>query len=255
MQGDAWVKKGIIVALLAAVFLVGTQNGSMEKVLANENVQQVVEWVNNLGRKPEDPAYLTLNYRMRRIYFSLTAGSKKNPVVFFGDRITFGTDWQRLFPESPVVNRGISGDTTLGLLNRQDEIIALRPKQIFLMIGTNDLCFGRPVDKVVENYNRILARFHEELPGTPVYVQSILPFNDQMFPSNGLRKNQNIRELNKAIQPIAHQYGYQYLDLTGAFTGSDGRLLPQYTYDGLHLNDDAYLVWRRQIDSYVAKNR
>ena len=64
------MKKGIIVALLAAVFLVGTQNGSMEKVLANENVQQVVEWVNNLGRKPEDPAYLTLNYRMRRIYFS-----------------------------------------------------------------------------------------------------------------------------------------------------------------------------------------
>ena len=97
MQGDAWVKKGIIVALLAAVFLVGTQNGSMEKVLANENVQQVVEWVNNLGRKPEDPAYLTLNYRMRRIYFSLTAGSKKNPVVFFGDNKSARRENVRLF--------------------------------------------------------------------------------------------------------------------------------------------------------------
>ena len=247
------MRKRLIAGVLVLVCLAGLQGTSIEKVLANDKVQHVVEWVNNLGRKPEDPAYLTLNYRMRRMYFSMTAGSKKNPVVFFGDSITFGANWERLFPESPVVNRGISGDTTLGLLNRQSEIIALRPKQIFLMIGTNDLCFERPIDKVVENYDRILARFQTELPGTPVYVQSILPFNDQMFPSNGLRKNQNIQELNKAIKPLAQKYGYEYLDLSGAFTGKDGRLLSQYTYDGLHLNDDAYQVWRRLIDSYVAK--
>jgi len=248
------VRKGIIMGLLVAICLLGAQDDFLEKVLANEKVQHVVEWVNTLGRQPEDPAYLTLNYRMRRMYFSLTAGSTKNPVVFFGDSITFGADWERLFPESPVVNRGISGDTTSGLLNRQNEIIALRPKQIFLMIGTNDLCFGRPVDQVVENYSKILARFQAELPGTPVYVQSILPFNDQMFPSNGLRKNQNIRALNKAIKPLAQKFGYEYLDLSGAFTGKDGRLLQQYTYDGLHLNDDAYQVWRRLIDSYVVKD-
>jgi lysophospholipase L1-like esterase len=247
------VKKGIIITAVVAMCLLGAQNGFLERVLANEEVQYVVEWVNTLGRKEGDPAYLTLNYRLRRMYFSLTADRTKNPVVFFGDSITFGADWQRLFPESPVVNRGISGDTTLGLLNRQDEIIALRPKQIFLMIGTNDLCFERPIEKIVENYNRILARFKAELPGTPVYVQSILPFNDQMFPANGLRKNHNIRELNVAIKQLTPKYGYEYLDLSGAFTGQDGRLLPQYTYDGLHLNDDAYLVWRRQIDSYVSK--
>ena len=247
------MKKGILVALLVAACLAGAQNGTLNRVLANEKVLHVVEWVNNLGRKPEDPAYLTMNYRLRRLYFSLTAGSKKNPVVFFGDSITFGTDWQRLFPEVPVVNRGISGDTTLGLLNRQSEVIELQPRQIFLMIGTNDLCFGRPVDQVVTNYDRILARFHSELPDTPVYVQSILPFNDQMYPSNGLRKNRFIRALNAKIKPLAEKYGYVYIDLSGAFTDPDGRLLEQYTYDGLHLNDDAYVVWRRQIDSFVAK--
>ena len=242
-----------LMLLLTGVFL-ASHNFSLERVLANEQVSSAVEWVNTLGRKPDDPAYLTLNYRLRRLYFSLTAGSKQNPVVFFGDSITFGADWQRLFPEAPVVNRGISGDTTLGLLNRQDEIIALRPRQIFLMIGTNDLCFYRPQDKVLVNYDRILQRFHNELPDTPVYVQSILPFNDQMFPANGLRKNHNIRELNKGIKLLAHKHGYQYLDLTNSFTGADGRLLAQYTYDGLHLNDAAYLVWQKQIDNYVAKD-
>lgn len=247
------MKKIVILVVVVLLALLVAQPLKLEKVLANEKVLTVVEWVNNLGRKPEDPAYLTLNYRMRKMYFSLTAGSKKNPVVFFGDSITFGTDWQKLFPEVPAVNRGISGDTTLGLLERQSEVIALRPRQVFLMIGTNDLCFNRPIEKVVENYDRILKRFRSELPATQVFVQSILPFNDQMYPSNGLRKNSNIRELNQAIRQLAKKHDYVYLDLTAAFTGPDGSLLPQYTYDGLHLNESAYLVWQKQIDGFVTK--
>jgi hypothetical protein len=193
--GVARVKKGILVALLVAVFLAGSHNGTLNRVLANEKVVHVVEWVNNLGRKPEDPAYLTMNYRLRRLYFSMTASNKEKPVVFFGDSITFGADWQRLFPEVPVVNRGISGDTTLGLLNRQSEVIELRPRQIFLMIGTNDLCFGRPVDQVLANYDMILARFHSELPDTPVYVQSILPFNDQCILPTGCERTASFESL------------------------------------------------------------
>ena len=246
-------KMVLSILLLGGIFFV-SQQGSLEKVLANEQVSSAVEWVNTLGRKPEDPAYLTLNYRLRRLYFSMTANSKQNPVVFFGDSITFGADWQRLFPDTPVVNRGISGDTTLGLLNRQAEIIELKPRQIFLMIGTNDLCFNRTPDKVLANYDLILQRFRRELPDTPVFVQSILPFNDQLFPANGLRRNNNICELNQGIKLLAQRHGYQYLDLTGSFTGADGRLLPQYTYDGLHLNDAAYLVWKKQIDGLVGKD-
>ena len=145
----------LIMLILGGLFFV-SQQWTLETVLANERVSSAVEWVNTLGRKPEDPAYLTLNYRLRRLYFSLTAHSKQNPVVFFGDSITFGADWQRLFPDIPVVNRGISGDTTLGLLNRQAEVIELKPRQIFLMIGTNDLCFNRTPDKVLANYDLIL---------------------------------------------------------------------------------------------------
>ncbi len=236
-----------VVIIFVGIFVAGlfaVQSLSLEKVLANESVVTAVEWVNNLGRKPEDPAYLTLNYRMRRMYFSLTADRKQKPVAFFGDSITFGADWQRLFPDVPVVNRGISGDTTLGLLERQEEVIALRPRQIFLMIGTNDLCFNRPIGKVIENYDRILNRFRTELPATPVFVQSILPFNDKMYPSNGLRKNKNIFELNKRLKLLARKHGYVYSRSDSGIYRTEWQFAAQYTYDGLHLNDSAYLVWR-----------
>ena len=215
--------------------------------------EDIVVWANNLGRKPDDPPYFTMNYRIRRTYFKVTSFKTIEPIVFFGDSITFGADWQELFPHINVVNRGISGDTTLGLLNRQDEVIALRPRQIFLMIGTNDLCFEQPPEKILANYQLILERFQNELPGTAVYVQSILPFNDNLFPSRGFRKNGNIRALNAELKKLAERKGYRYIDLATTFTGKDGRLSPEYTYDGLHLNDAAYHVWQRQIEPLVSK--
>ncbi|MDR7869043.1 MAG: GDSL-type esterase/lipase family protein [Sporomusaceae bacterium] len=131
-------------------------------------------------RRPEDSPYLTLHYRIRTLFFAIDP-SPARPVVFLGDSITYGGDWEDLFPATLVENRGIGGDTTLGLLNRLDQVIALKPSQIFLMIGMNDLCYNRPIPEVIANYRRILGRFREELPDTKVYVQSVLPFNDRIF--------------------------------------------------------------------------
>jgi lysophospholipase L1-like esterase len=184
------------------------------------------------------------------LYFSVSP-TPARPVVFLGDSITYGGDWPGLFPNSSAVNRGIGGDSTLGLLKRLDQVIALKPSQIFLMIGTNDLCYNRPIPRIVANYRGILERFRDELPGTTVYVESVLPFNETMFPENGLRNNDEIRDLNKEIKLLAKQYRYPFIDLTSAFVDEDGRLNKEYTTDGLHLNKAGYLQWRQQIQQYV----
>jgi lysophospholipase L1-like esterase len=249
------VKRHMRITIVALMLVLAVPAILYASPMAQLMGQDIVVWANNLGRKPDDPPYLTMNYRIRRMYFKISSLRTKEPIVFFGDSITFGANWQELFPQSNVVNRGISGDTTLGLLNRQDEIMALRPRQIFLMIGTNDLCFEQPPAKILANYQLILERFRKELPDTPVYVQSILPFNDNLFPSRGLRKNENIRALNNEIKKLAEKNGYDYIDLASVFTGPSGRLSQEYTYDGLHLNDNAYRIWRSQIESLVGKTR
>jgi lysophospholipase L1-like esterase len=63
-------------------------------------------------------------------------------VVFLGDSITqgWGDDLGGAFPKVKVANRGISGDTTRGLLIRlADDVLALDPAGIVLLIGTNDV--------------------------------------------------------------------------------------------------------------------
>jgi len=218
--------------------------------MAHEDGEKVYLWANDLSRSPEDPAYLSLYYRYRKMCFSV-APHDQHPIVFLGDSITDEGDWSKLFPHAPVENRGIGGDTTLGVLNRLDQIIALKPAKIFLMIGTNDLCFYRSIPDTMTNYREILDRLHTELPDTKVYIQSVLPFNDTIFPSNGLRTNRNIKQLNVQIKKMAKEYNDPYIDLTPTFTSPNGRLPANDTVDGLHLNNSGYSLWREQIKDRV----
>ena len=218
---------------------------------AMEDVERFNLWANDLGRQPGDPNYLTLHYRIRELYFSVEP-HPEHAVIFLGDSITYGGDWSKLFPDLTVDNRGIGGDTTTGLLNRLDEVIAQKPSKIFLMIGTNDLCYGRSVPDIVANYRQILERFHSKLPDTEVYVQSVLPFNETIFPSNSLRTNVNIGHLNSEIRHLAYEFKHPFINLAPSFTGPDGQLPARLTSDGLHLSNAGYLLWRNQIKGLMA---
>jgi lysophospholipase L1-like esterase len=244
------MKKSFISITLFILIFHLLVHGHTLLAMAQKDEQKVYLWANDLSRKPEDPAYLSLYYRLKKTCFSIEPHAE-HPIVFLGDSITDDGDWSNLFPGEPVENRGIGGDTTTGVLNRLDQVIELKPSRIFLMIGTNDLCFNRSVADTVMNYRYILTRLHSELPDTPIYIQSVLPFNDEIFPSRNLRTNNNIKQLNAEILKLAQQYHCSYIDLTADFTDSNGRLFSQYTSDGLHLNEAAYLIWRDQIKQWV----
>lgn len=234
------------ILMLGILFFCNTSVTAM----AHKNEEKLYAWVNDMSRNPDDPAYLSIYYRLRKMYFSVAPHSS-NSIVFLGDSITDEGDWSKLFPDLPVVNRGIGGDTTLGVLNRLDQVIALEPTQIFLMIGTNDLCFNRSIPDTITNYRKILTRLHTQLPSTKIYIQSVLPFNDTIFPSRALRSNNNIEKLNVEIKKLAKEYNDPYINLVPAFSGADGRLPSQYTSDGLHLSDAGYLLWREQIKDII----
>ena len=201
-------------------------------------------------KPPDAPAYYTLHYRTRSLYFDLWP-DPADPVVFFGDSISHEGEWDKLFPGVKALNRGISGDTTLGLLRRQNEVIDLKPRTIFMLIGTNDLCFGRPVDQIAENYRMLLGRFRQELPGAKVYVQSVLPINEELHPPRKYRNNKNIAALNAAIRKVTESSGYAWIDIAPSFRDASGQLDKKLTRDGLHLSAQGYQVWQKQIVQYV----
>jgi len=65
--------------------------------------------------------------------------TRPTDIIMLGDSITHEGLWQEYFPSRNIRNRGIGGDTTRDIRNRLDAIYPLRPQQLFLPIGGNDL--------------------------------------------------------------------------------------------------------------------
>lgn len=167
-------------------------------------------------------------------------------IVFLGDSITDEGEWSEWFPGLPIRNRGISADTTTGVLRRLKPILDGSPATLFLMIGHNDLAAqGKTPERVLQHYEQILQRLKDHIPHTQVYVQSVLPVA-QRPPELNL----NIQRVNQGLKALAPQLGYTYLDLYTVFLEND-QLNPAYTTDGVHLNGHGYALWARQIQAMV----
>lgn len=195
--------------------------------------------------------YSTYYYQRATLFEVLPVGPED--IVFVGNSITDGCEWNELFDNPHVKNRGISGDTTMGVYDRLGAILPGRPAKIFLMIGINDLSRGIAAQTVVENTRRILDRIRTESPSTSIYVQSLLPVSDAfgLFSGHTARRG-DIPGINEALQKMAPEFGAVYVDLFSRFVDAEtGKMNTAYSNDGLHLLGKGYLLWRDIVLPYV----
>ncbi len=172
----------------------------------------------------------------------------KGSIIFLGDSITEYGQWEELINHPNVKNRGISGDTTWGLLRRLKGITASQPKAIFLMIGINDFLFTDKTE-IVENYTKIIQQIKSEAPHSQLFIQSVLPVNASV--KNTVFDNEAILALNKSLQQIAKKEGLPYLNIHQQLLDDSGLLKAEYTADGVHINGAAYMVWKGIVSPHL----
>lgn len=159
--------------------------------------------------------------------------------VFVGDSISDYGNFQEYFSEEVVLNRGISNDNAKGVLNRIDEVVNRNPKEVYMMIGINDILHGTDIVVFEENVKNIVQAFDQS--SSKVIVQSILPVNNDIFKYE--LSNDDVAKFNEVLQKIAQDNDTSYLDLHPYFTNENGELKKEYTFDGIHLNGKGYQVW------------
>jgi lysophospholipase L1-like esterase len=166
-------------------------------------------------------------------------------IVMLGNSITEGGDWRKLLLDSTIVNRGISGDVTFGVLNRLDEIVKRHPSKIFILIGINDLSRNTPNEVILENLFSIVSRIRAGSPQTEIFVQSILPTNEAFknFISGFKDQASNIITINAQVQRYAQKMKFTFIDIYSKFLDANGVLDAKYATDGLHLNELGYRHW------------
>jgi lysophospholipase L1-like esterase len=215
-----------------------------------KDLPQIAARLESADKRLQDWANLA---RYREFNAQLPPPAKgEDRVVFMGDSITDG--WSNpqfggFFPAKPYVNRGIGGQTTPQMVLRfRPDVIALQPKVVVILAGTNDLASNTGLISLEETEGNLatmaeLAKAH----AIRVVLSSVMPVSDVipkskggMFPQTDKRPPEKIIALNQWIKKYADENGHIYLDYFSATLDDKGALKTELTYDGLHPNAQGY---------------
>lgn len=177
-------------------------------------------------------------------------------VVFMGNSITIG--WLHTYPEffegKPYINRGIGGQTTPQMLLRfRQDVIALKPKVVLILAGTNDIAGNTgpmSLDQILGNLKSMaeLALANNIEP----ILCSVLPASDYPW-RPGLEPSVKIPALNTLIKEYARDKGILYLDYFSAMSNEANGLDPELAEDGVHPTKAGYRIMSPLAEAAIQK--
>jgi lysophospholipase L1-like esterase len=179
----------------------------------------------------------------------------ENRVVFYGNSITDGwaAMFPTMFPGKPYVGRGIGGQTTPQMLVRfRQDVVALRPKVVVILAGTNDIA-GNTGPSSLEMIEDNLAGMTEiaKANGIRVVLSSVLPVYDYPW-RPGLQPAPKIIALNDWMKRYAASVGATYLDYHSAMKDARDGLPPELARDGVHPTEAGYRIMARLAEQAIA---
>jgi len=187
----------------------------------------------------------------RRTAWHQRAAQDHGAVVFLGDSITqgWGDDFSRHFPGMKIANRGISGDTTRGVLIRlEEDVLTLDPAAVVLLIGTNDLEEDADPSTIVANLKLIIAAIERQSRQVPIVLCQVFPSAAKMK-----RPVDKIKQVNKLYAAaVRGDAQVTVVDTWLLFADPEGDAIAAEFPDLLHPNQRGYEKWAAALRPILA---
>jgi lysophospholipase L1-like esterase len=196
--------------------------------------------------------------------FNVISKKGEAELVFLGDSITHGWDgkgkavWEKYWAPLKAANFGIGGDRTEHVLWRMENgnFDGLKPKEIVLMIGTNNTghqgraqkeldgaTYQCTAQQTADGVKAIVNKLKEKCPGAKILVLAIFPRGEK--PTDKYR--QQNEETNAIIKKLADNKTVFFMDINAKFLERDGTLSKDIMPDLLHPNEKGYEIWAEAI--------
>ena len=197
----------------------------------------------------------TVQLKKAETYAEQVSSTQKNGVVFVGDSIFEMYNLNKHFRGKNYINRGISSNESIDVLNRlQTNVIDLAPKIIILHVGTNDIGHKVTSENYLLNMSKIIDKIKTELPDSYLFIDSIYPTRRlNNFNSMNLTKTRDniaIKNMNTKLINLCDTKNVQFINTHKLLLEND-KLNRSYTIDGLHLSDFGYKVVSREFTKYI----
>lgn len=178
---------------------------------------------------------------------------KDGSIVLLGDSMMDYFKTENYFLNDNIINRGIGGDTTDGVLKRLDQIIKIKPSVVLLSIGSNNITrYHNSANEIVKKILQIKYELENNIPDVKVYVLTLTPVLRDSEITNKIymqtRNNDIIDEINDELAVYT-----KVVDTNWILKDQNNNLKLEYTYDGLHLSELGYQVYSNAIAESVSE--
>ncbi len=136
--------------------------------------------------------------------------------------------------EVNVLNKGISGDLTSGMIERfSKDVVEEKADYVIILGGTNDIGWGFEPAMIALNLTTMYdTALSKSIAPVACSIPSILGFDQLISPR---------LHLNSVIRREAKKRSMAFVDLfTATADPESNRLSEDYSADGLHLNSEGY---------------
>jgi lysophospholipase L1-like esterase len=190
-------------------------------------------------------------------------------ILCHGDSLTEGTDietayrWPSLLQNAlgtEVINTGIGGDTTAGLLGRfSTDVITRKPDVVILMGGTNDFWWDLPTNTVLSNLFSMAyqAQYHGIAPlfGLPMPCDKNRAAEQPYSPPEGGYEQllTKVKSLGQKLKTVAGESDIPVLDFHHLFIDDGGQIRSDlFLDDGMHANQQGHRMMAEFAASQIA---
>lgn len=114
-------------------------------------------------------------------YTALADIAPQQATIFFGDSITELCPIQEIYADYieetgiAMLNRGINAETTETMLKRIEEnVLILKPRNLVMLMGVNDLAENTSYDEIVNNIQKMIQLTKQKSPQTNIILQPFI---------------------------------------------------------------------------------
>lgn len=125
--------------------------------------------------------------------------------------------------------------------------------KIYLMIGINEMGTGT-AESFLEKYAECVDHIREMQPDAIIYLQSIMCVTEERSAQGDYITNEGIAVRNEGIAALADNETIFYLNVNECICDENGAMIPDYTYDGVHLKAQYISLWKDYLKSHVVEN-
>jgi len=231
----------LLLSLVFALDLLGASKFAIpatDEGLPGEGPIRRYAWFKNLWEK-------------KRTGWAKQVKQDQGALVFLGDSITqgWGDNFRGHFKGVKVANRGISGDTTRGVLIRlKEDVLSLNPKGVVILIGTNDLEEKATPEVISGNLKLIIAALKKHNAKMPIILCNT-------FPSSATKRRpaDQIKKINQLyFAAVKGDAQITVLDTWLLFADAKGDAKKPEFPDLLHPNQIGYDKWAAALRPLLA---